>query len=182
MSLQRKITVLLVIFVVLSLAIWISPVLAAENEDENEELEWRLQLIEASREMMEEEEEVDLHFQRIATVITTFPDDGSAVNGGLSITPHLTGLAEDRAALRGRAELLYLRGDGEFAGFLSLILAPWENIYFGIGGEIIGVADYQAFVGWEPTDNFFLEIRAVNTGGDIEDSEIHPAAGFQMKF
>jgi len=177
---KHKITVFLAIFIMLSLAL--SPALAAENEEENDDLEWRLALIESSREMMEEEEEIDVYYNRVGTMITTFPDDGAAVNAGLSLTPHLTDLAEDGAALRGRAELFYLREEDDFAGFLSLILAPREDIYLGAGGEVMDAADYQVFAGWEPNDNFFLELRAVNTEGDIWDSEIHPAAGFQMKF
>lgn len=160
----------------------VSPAMAAENDKNNDNLEWRLELIEASRRMMEEVEELEVHYHRMGTMITTFPDDGARVNGGLSLTPHLTHMADNGAALRGRAELFYLQKNDEFAGFLSLILAPRENAYFGVGGEIIGAADYQIFAGWEPTNNLFLELRAVNTGKNIWDSEIHPAAGFQMKF
>jgi len=180
---KHKITVLLailIIFIIFSAAL--SPALAAENDDEKDDLEWRMDLIEASRSMMEEEQEIDIHYHRVGTSITTFPDDGATVNAGLSLTPHLTDLAEDGAALRGRAELFYLRERDDFAGFLSLIFALREDIYLGVGGEVMDAADYQVFTGWEPVDNFFLEIRAVNTEGDIWDSEIHPAAGFQMKF
>ena len=177
---KHKITVFLALFIMLSLAL--SPALAAENEDEEDDLEWRMELIEASRTMMEEEEEVDVFHHRLGTMVTNFPHDGARVNTGLRFMPHIIGAEERDASLRFMTELLYLRGHDDFAGFLSLALSVKDTAYVGVGAEIIGPADYQLFAGWEPMDNIFLEIKAINKEGVLADSKIYPALGFQMKF
>jgi len=174
-------TVVLMVFI-LFFTVLSMPVLAENEEEVDEDLEWRMELIEASRGLMEEEEKTDVLNHRLGTIFTNFPHDGARVNTGLRVMPQLISFEEPDVSLRFVMDLLYLRAENDFAGFPSLAVAVMDTVYIGAGGEIMGQADYQIFAGWEPMDNIFLELKAINSGGDLEDIEFYPALGFQIRF
>lgn len=146
----------------------------------NYTLEERLELIEASRRLQEEQITVDAFSNQIGVVFTNFGSDSYLLNPGVRFDIHL-------AAPGGRqfkliTEGLYLREPEDFAGFISLAFHPVNRVYFGAGGEITGLANYQAFVGIDITDNIFLELKGINTGGSFEDSDIYFSTGFKISF
>lgn len=163
------------LIILLSLTLVVLPVCAEEKEEDD--LEWRLELIEASRQMMEEENGKDIYFNRIGTVFTNFGE--ANINTGLRLAPFINGW--EMGSLHVMGELFYLRQEDDFAGFLSLF-ALKNNIYVGGGGELTGRANYHLFAGWEVTNNIFLELRAINTEGGFRSSKLYPVTGFQLKF
>lgn len=171
---KTKITVItLIIF--LSFSIAVVPVKA--NEKKEDELEWRMELIKASREMMEEENEKNIYHHRVATVFTTFGE--ANLNTGLRVAPRIW--QDKKSSLHLMGEIYYLRKENKFANFIS-VFDRINAFYIGGGAEITDRANYQIFTGWEVTNHLFLEIRAINTEGNIDDSEIYPVAGFQLKY
>jgi len=171
---KTKITVITLI-VFLSLSIAVIPVKA--NEKKENELEWRMELIKASREMMEEESEKNIYHHRVATVFTTFGE--ANVNTGLRVAPSVWHTENSSLHLMG--ETYYLRKEHKFANFIS-VFERINGFYIGGGAEISGRANYQIFTGWEVTDNTFLELRAINTEGNLDYSDIYPVVGFQLKY
>ncbi|MFW6029084.1 MAG: hypothetical protein ACOCRO_02390 [Halanaerobiales bacterium] len=171
---KTKITVItLIIF--LSLSIAVIPVKA--NEKKDDELEWRMELIKASREMMDEESEENRYHHRVATVFTTFGE--ANLNTGLRVAPSIW--QDEKRSLHLMGEIYYLRKEDDFANFISFFKRK-NNRYIGGGAELTDRANYQIFAGWEVTNHLFLEIRAINTEGQLDDSDIYPVAGFQLKY
>ncbi|MFW6378270.1 MAG: hypothetical protein ACOCZY_02590 [Bacillota bacterium] len=168
--------VIIIITLLLAVLVIGSPVMAEEDDD----LEWRMELIEASREMMEEEETPEFKNHKLGTVFTTYGDGDNLVNSGLRFAPQLG--APGGRPLRFLGEIFYLRGEDEIAGFMSISYEPISNFYLGAGGDVVGEAEYHVFAGWDITDNIFVEARAINTGGSFEDSKVYPVAGFQINF
>jgi hypothetical protein len=148
--------------------------------EDNEDLEKRLELIEASQSLVQENKEKEIRPHKIGTVFTTYGEGNDIVNTGLRLAPQIASPADMPLRLMGEA--IYLRQDDEIAGFLSLSLEVLPNIYLGAGGELTDTADYQTFIGWDLNENIFLELKAINNGGSFSDSEIYPAAGYQMNF
>ncbi|MFN2362952.1 MAG: hypothetical protein ABR596_01550 [Halarsenatibacteraceae bacterium] len=149
--------------------------------EENDDLEWRTELIQASREMMEQEDKTPaFKNHKLGSVFTTYGEGDNIINAGIRVAPQLG--SPGGIPVRFIGEVFYLRSESEIAGFMSLAFEPINNIYFGAGGDVIGEADYHLFAGWDITDNIFVEARAINTGGSFEDSNIHPVAGFQINF
>jgi len=151
-------------------------VMAEENDDQ----EWRMELIEASREMMEENDTPEFKNHKLGTVFTTYGDGDNLVNSGIRFAPQLA--APGGRPLRFVGEVFYLRGEDEIAGFMSISFEPISNLYLGAGGDVVGEANYHVFAGWNFTENIFIEARAINTGGSFEDSNVYPVAGFQINF
>ncbi|MFW6382355.1 MAG: hypothetical protein ACOCZZ_02570 [Bacillota bacterium] len=175
----NKKIILLSLVLVLSLLLVVTPMTIAQDE-EDEDLEERLELIEASQDLMEENGEVNPKIHKIGTVFTTYGEGDTVINAGIRAAPQISSPGD--MPLRFMGELFYLRQDGELVGFLSLVLEPNNSLYFGAGGEVTDTADYQLFAGWNITENIFVEARAINEGGSFEDSDIHPVAGFQFSF
>lgn len=151
-------------------------VMAEENDDQ----EWRMELIEASREMMAENDTPEFKNHKLGTVFTTYGDGENLVNSGIRFAPQL-GEPGGRP-VRFIGEIFYLRGEDEIAGFMSISFEPISNLYIGAGGDVVGEANYHVFAGWNLTENIFIEARAINTGGSFEDSNVYPVAGFQINF
>ncbi|MFW6301848.1 MAG: hypothetical protein ACOC1W_04905 [Bacillota bacterium] len=171
---NRAVIITIVLF--LAVVIFTMPVLAEEDDD----LEWRTELIQASREMMNEDENSTFKNHKLGSVFTTYGEGDNQINAGLRFAPQLGSPGE--MPVRFIGEIFYLRSESEFAGFMSLAFEPVNNIYFGAGSDVIGEAEYHLFAGWDITDNIFVEARAINTGGSFEDSDLHPVAGFQITF
>ncbi|MFN2364701.1 MAG: hypothetical protein ABR596_10395, partial [Halarsenatibacteraceae bacterium] len=148
--------------------------------EEDDDLQWRMELIEASREMMEENNTPEFKNHKLGTVFTTYGDGDNLVNSGIRFAPQLG--APGGRPLRFIGEIFYLRGEDEIAGFMSISYEPISNLYLGAGGDVIGEANYHLFAGWNVTENIFIEARAINTGGSFEDSNVYPVAGFQINF
>lgn len=175
----NKKTILLSLVLALSLLLVVTPITIAQD-GEDEDLEGRLELIQASQELMKEKREVDPKVHKIATVFTTYGDGDTVINTGLRVAPQIASPAG--MPLRFMGELFYLRQDDDLAGFLSLAIEPTPSIYLGAGGEVTETAEYQVFAGWNITNNIFVEARAINSGGSFDESEVEPVAGFQFSF
>ncbi|TDO85237.1 hypothetical protein DFR79_1182 [Halanaerobium saccharolyticum] len=174
----KKKTILLIILT-LSLLLVFTPITIAQDK-EDEELEERLELIQASQNLMKEKRVIDPKTHKLAAVFTTYGEGDTVINTGLRVAPQLA--TPGGMPLRFMGELFYLRQDDELAGFLSLTIEPTPSIYLGAGGEVTDTADYQVFAGWNITENIFIEARAINSGGSFSDSEVVPVAGFQFSF
>ncbi|MFW5988407.1 MAG: hypothetical protein ACOCQA_03100, partial [bacterium] len=72
----------------------------------------------------------------------------------------------------------YLQENKEIASFLSLSFEPFSKIYLGGGAELTDKADYHGFIGYNFSENIFLEARYI----DNEESEVYPFAGLQIYF
>ena len=83
-------------------------------------------------------------------------------------------------------EAIYLEGeDTNLAGFLSFKASLKDKLfspYIGAGAEIMGKADYQAFVGVNLTDNFFVETKFINDQDDTGSGDFYSAVGFKINF
>ena len=172
----KNMAAIITISLFLAVIMLTTPALAEEDED----LEWRMELIEASRAMMEEEDTPEFRNHKLGSVFTTYGEGDNLINTGLRFAPQLGSPAG--RPFRFIGEVFYLRAESEIAGFMSLSFEPIENIYIGAGGDVIGEAEYHLFAGWDITDNIFVEARAINTGGSFEDSNVYPVAGFQISF
>ena len=175
---KNNFTILLLI--ILSIILINNPILAQNNNEK--ELEWRKELIKASKKMKKAKDKYNMKVHRLGTMITTYPVNGARINTGLFIKPQLGKIKESTGSIFFSTELIYLRKNDEFAGFLSVEFMGKRNVYFGLGTEVIGDANYQTYLGWEPTNNFFIEFKAINTEGGFSESKVYPAAGFQMRF
>ena len=171
---KAKITVItLVIFLLFSIAV----IPAKANEKKEDELEWRMELIKASREMMGEESEENMYYHQVATVFTTFGE--ASLNTGLRVAPYVW--KGEKSSLHLMGEIYYLRKENDFANFISFYEME-DGFYIGGGAEITDRANFQIFTGWEVTNHIFLELRAINTEGQLDDSDLYPVAGFQLKY
>lgn len=171
----RLITVLVIVFTFYLIVS--SPVQASYNN--NSDLEWRLELIKASRALMEEESR-DFYSNKFGIVSTNFGGEDSTINPGFRLSINLKEF--EKYQLNLLSEMIYLRTESDLAGFLSLSIDFTPGLYIGAGGEILGNANYHVFTGWEIIENFFIELRAINTEGGLRDSRIYPFIGFQIKF
>lgn len=152
-------------------------VIPLQAEEKDEDLEWRLDLIKSSREMIKKENNQIVSFHRLGTVFTNFGEGN--INTGLRIAPYIW--QGKNSSLHIMGELFYLRKEDTFASFVSLY-GLRNEVYIGAGAEITERAKYQFFAGWEVTDNIFIEARAINTEGDINQSKVYPVAGFQIRY
>ncbi len=148
-----------------------------QAEDDMEE---RLELIEASRRLEQEEAIPTYHGNHFGVAFTSFSATDIILNPGLRLENEL--MAPAGRPLRLVSELYYMRQAEDIMGFLSLSFLPHERIYLGAGGELTGRADYHLFVGLNLTDNLFLEARGINEGGSFSDTDIHVGTGFKFGF
>jgi hypothetical protein len=153
-------------------------VLAQNNDDA--ERNQRLKLIEASQNLAQEKQNFSLSKHKIGAVFTNFGEGDNVINSGIRVAPQIASPGGKGLNLIG--DFFYLRGDDELATFVSLSYQLHPNIYLGAGGALSDIAEYQLFVGANFRENYFFELRAINTGESVEDSEIYPAAGFQISF
>ena len=149
-----------------------NPVLAAENNN----LEWRMELIESSRALQAESKQLDSNLANIGFVFSSFYSEDNLLNSGVRYAPVI--FAPGGKAVRLLAEILYLEREDDFAAFLSLSYAPFSKIYIGAGAELNNKADYHAFIGYNITENIFIEARNIKD----KDTEVYPFAGFQISF
>lgn len=171
--------ILIILILSLSILLVFTPAIMAQDE-EDQDLEKRLELIQASQSLLEEKREVTPNLHKLATIFTTYGDGNSIINSGLRVAPELA--SPGNMALRFMGEVFYLRQNEDLAAFLSLAIEPIPSLYFGGGAEVTETADYQVFTGWNITENIFIEARAINSGSDFSESDIEPVAGFQFSF
>ena len=167
---------IILIFALVSLitGFYLVPVLAQDS------LEARMELIEASQNLQQRKEQESGASQRhrFGVTLSNFGSADTMVNPGLRLENKLT----DTGRIKLVSELYYLRESEDLASFLSLAIRPVSFGYLGLGAELSGKADYQIFAGANLTDNIFIELRGVNDGSDLEDSELYFATGFMIGF
>lgn len=164
----------------ISLIIFLSIVLVGmpiQAEEKDDDLEWRLELIQESQNMMEKENVENLTFHKVGTVFTSFGE--ANINTGLRVAPYVW--KGENSSIHLMGELFYLRQEDSFASFISAY-GLINDFYFGGGAAITDRANYHIFTGYELTRNIFVEARAINTGSNFESSKVYPVVGFQMNF
>jgi len=184
----RKKSILTGMMVVVFSLFAVAPVIADETAEPKQAEKERLELIQASQEMAEEEKA--LPQKRFVLYAVGLDSEYEKVNLGgrfeLNLLP---------TTLRIGLEGVELERGKPVVGFFSLMLALFHRTispYVGIGTEIgLGVETdegnrnkrYQLFAGVEIGDNFFLEVKYVNEK-DINTgiAEIYSVAGFKISF
>ncbi|MFN2341534.1 MAG: hypothetical protein ABR547_09735 [Halanaerobium sp.] len=144
------------------------------------DLESRLELIEASQQLQQNQQQEENAYQRhrFGVTLSNFGSADTMVNPGLRIENQLT----DTGSIKAISELYYLREEEDLAAFISLAFSPASFGYLGLGAELSGKADYQIFAGLNLTENIYLELKGVNEDGSFEDSELYFATGFMIGF
>ena len=121
----------------------------------NDQLEERLILLSASQELAKREEVIGEN--KLGVFVTDFGSN----EGELSVGGSLEIALFNQQTARGISEIIYLKEEEVWAGFLSLkFLYPLEenlSFYFGAGGEVTGRAKYQLFTGLNLSEDFFIE-------------------------
>lgn len=83
-------------------------------------------------------------------------------------------------------EGIYLDNEEEdVAAFLSLQTTLSNRMfspYFGLGAEVMNVADYQIFLGLNLSQYFFVETKFINEKDDLEEGDFYSAFGFKIPF
>jgi hypothetical protein len=164
----------LFILVILIIGLIIAPVKAQDS------LESRLELIEASKQLQQNQQQEENAYQkhRFGVTLSNFGSADTMVNPGLRLENQLT----DTGSIKLISELYYLREDEDLAGFASLAFSPLTFGYLGLGAEVSGKADYQIFAGINLTDNIYVELKGVNDDSNFEDSDLYFATGFMIGF
>ncbi len=159
----------------LFLGLLISPVRAEQ------ELEYRMELIEASQ-RLEEEKKVDPYSTQIGIMFTNFGSLNKVANPGVRLENHVT--AGNILEVRLLTEGIYLREQSEIAGFLSVMFKPGSPLlpYIGLGTEVFNTANYQLFTGINVTENIFVDFKFINSEGNLWNSNLFLSAGFQVNY
>ena len=161
---------------------------AQETEVNDPVLKERIELIQASQKMSEEQKESSLSKSGISLFLTDFHTDETEYKLGGKFEQLLpadfVGKRDD-ISLAYVIEGIYLEGEStSLAGFLSL-KATFNNRlfspYFGLGVEFMGVADYQGFVGLNLMDNnFFIETKFINDQDEWDSGSFYSVVGFKI--
>ncbi len=178
---KRKLLVI-VVALILSLTLTNSLVFA-ETEAENDDLAWRLQLIQASRDLMEEREKEADHYYRknkLGVMFTNFGSENSVINAGLRMENVIT--IKERDPISILSEAIYLREEETLTGFVSLMLRLLRKGYIGGGLGVTEHADYQLFAGMNITPNTFVEGKWVVADGEFSTGNFYLATGLQFNF
>lgn len=167
------------VFLILSMIFLISlPILAEESE---EDLLEKLKLIENSQKLTEEE--FSFSSSAVSLYLSNYHSGANEFNlGGKYERDFFPKKAAENLNLRYVLEGIYLEGEEEnISGYLSLKLIFSNNTfapYLGAGAEFIGRADYQAFLGLNLNDNFFVESKFINDEDDLNKGDFYTVFGF----
>jgi len=184
---KMKIRMYLSVFILLTAAFWaLMPINAlAQEEKSDQEMDARVKLIKASQQLEEEQNKEDA--SAVSLYMTTYHSGEKELNLGAK---YERSLFKDRnqsmVSVDYVIEGIYLEGeDTNLAGFLSLKSSLKDKLfypYLGAGAEFMGKADYQAFVGLNLTDNFFVETKFINDKDELDSGDFYSTVGFKMNF
>ncbi|MFW6410244.1 MAG: hypothetical protein ACOCZR_04290 [Halanaerobiales bacterium] len=173
--------------VLLVITLFFLPLSVKAEEEVDKDLEERMELIKASKQLVKEQKAETAPSSQVALFLTDFGTGTKEVNLGLKIEKVLS---KDITELK-KSDLCYvlegihLKGEDDTAAFFSLKNILWKETispYYGSGLELTKRANYQLFTGVNITRHFYLETKFINTKGEFEDSEFYSAAGFQLNF
>ncbi|SIQ94242.1 hypothetical protein [Halanaerobium kushneri] len=174
------------IFLILIMTSILPATVLAQQKNDDRKLEERIKLIKASQHLEQKKEKEAV--SAVSLFMTTYHSGDKELNLGAKFESELfKNKSQSMISVAYVIEGIYLAGeDTNLAGFLSLRAALKEklfNPYIGAGAEIMGKADYQAFVGLNLTDNFFVETKFINDKNDSDNKgDFYSAVGFKMSF
>lgn len=182
---NTKINLLIVLFLSGVFIVFMSAAVLAQQETNDQEVEERVKLIKASQQL--EREQNQRSAAAVSLYMTTYHSGDKELNLGAKYEGEIF---KDRiqsiAAVDYVIEAIYLEGeDINLAGFLSLKASLKDKLfapYIGAGAEIMGKADYQAFVGLNLTENFFVETKFINDKDELDSGDFYSAVGFKINF
>lgn len=186
---MRKKSILVSMMIIMTLSLFaIAPAMANGTEEPGQAEKEQLELIQASKEMAEEE--IALPQKRFVLYAVGLDPEYEKVNLGGRLELNLL-----PTTLRIGLEVVELERGKPVVGFFSLMLALFHRTispYIGIGVEIgPGVETdegnrnkrYQVFAGVEISDNFFLEVKYVNEKEiNTGTADIYSVVGFKISF
>ncbi len=162
---------------------------AQEIEEKDADLKERIELIQASKRVSEENEKKMAARGGISLYVTNFHTDETEYKlGGKYEQPLSTRKASSNLndiSLSYVIEGIYLEGEStSLAGFFS-IKTTFNNRmfspYLGVGAEFMGVANYQGFVGLNIIDNnFFVETKFINDKDEWDSGNFYSVVGFTI--
>ena len=163
---------------------------AQDKEEIDAGLKERIELIQASQKISEEQKKDSASRSGISLYVTNYHTDqteyklGGKFEQPLSFNKNTKEL--NNIALSYVIEGIYLENEStSLAGFLSL-KATFNNRmfspYVGLGAEFMGVANYQGFVGLNIMDNnFFVETKFINDQDQWDSGNFYSVAGFTIE-
>lgn len=163
---------------------------AQETAVADNELEERIELILASQNMSAEKKKEESPTGGISLYVTNYHTADTEYKLGGKYEQLLFGSNSDQRlnnmSFSYVVDGIYLEGEStSLALFLSL-KATLNNRsfspYLGAGAELMGVADYQGFVGLNINKNFFIEIKFINDKDELDSGEFYSATGFKIDF
>lgn len=174
-NMRGKISIVLGVLLVFTLCFTLTSF--AEEVLEKE----RLELIKASRELTEKQNQI--YYNKVGLFATNF----GAEDGGVNLGGRVEIPFPESQKVKFVTEGIYLNDQKEFSGFLSLKVAPLPGSmvapYLG-GGVGVGQVNYQVFAGVDIWESFFAEAKYINEDDDFEDedSDLYLATGIQLNF
>lgn len=171
-----KTKIFFIVFLVIAVTLSVNVVQAQSN------LESRLELIEASKKLEAENSQgLNKSKHKFGVTLSNFTSTDNMLNPGFRLENQLA--APGGRPIKLVSEAYYLREEDDFAGFMSLAFEPHPLAYLGLGAEVTGRANYQAFAGVNLTQNIFAEVKAVNSENNgSDDTEIYFGTGFMIGF
>lgn len=162
---------------------------AQETKDKDADFNERIELIQASQMISEEQKRDSVSRSGISLYVTNFHTDQTEYKLGGKFE-HLFPSSNYSKELNAISlsyviEGIYLENEStSLAGFLS-IKATLNNRmfspYFGAGAEFMGVANYQGFIGLNIMDNnFFVETKFINDYDEWDNGDFYSVVGFTI--
>lgn len=183
-----KVSLSIIMILTAALLALVPAVVLAQEEMQgtnDQELEARVQLIKASQQL-EKEKNKEAN-AGVSLYMTTYHSGDKEFNLGAKYEGKLLKNRNQAVvSVDYVIEGIYLEGeDTNLAGFLSLKASLKDKLfapYIGAGAEFMGKADYQAFVGLNLTDNFFVETKFINDKDKSDSGDFYSAVGFKINF
>lgn len=155
------------------------------QESQNDSLAERVELINASQELSRSQNEESN--SSIGLFVTNYHSGDKEFNLGAKYESILfKNMKESALRIDYVVEAIYLEGEEDnLEGFLSLKASLKNKLftpYVGAGAAFLANADYQAFVGLNLTDNFFVETKFINDEEKSDSGDFYSAVGFKINF
>ena len=177
-----KIYLIIILSLTVILQLFLVPAVMAQD---NNSLTKRAELINASKELsLNQNQEPN---SSVSLYVTNFHAGDREFNLGAKYENKLfKNRSESSINVNYVAEAIYLEGEEDnLIGFLSLkasLKNKLFNPYFGAGAGFLANADYQAFLGLNLTDNFFVETKFINDEEKTDSGDFYSAVGFKINF
>ncbi len=176
------------VFIVISLTLIVQMFFGAAvlaQESQNDSLSERVSLINASRELKSSQNQAAN--SSISLFVTNYHSGDKEFNLGAKYESILfKNRRESAIRIDYVVEAIYLEGEEDnLAGFLSLKASLKDKLfspYVGAGAAFLANADYQAFLGLNLTDNFFVETKFINDEEKTDSGDFYSAVGFKINF